>query len=268
MNDQEIERLQCKTPEARFLSILEREYDVAPRVARALLEEAVTCLVEASKPLPPGQVRVILARRQATAARSLRDTPTVEVVWTVDAGHEDGQVLLEHGSTALRQVRIQRLLDEAIDQGAVATQEDLAHALHVSVRTIKRDCLELQGEGVYLPTRGNVHGIGRGQTHKARIVGRWLAGETLDQIALHTHHCVSSVQRYVQAFARVMQLHSQGFPEGEIAQLLQISIPLVREYLAVYQQHDSPASRERLEEQLQRLGRASQQRPAPKKGGL
>lgn len=268
MNDQEIERLQSKTPEARFLSILEREYDVAPRVARALLEEAVTCLVEASKPLPAGQVRAILAKRQATAAHSLRDTPTIQVIWTVDAGREDQEVLLEHGSCALRRVRIERLLAEAMEQGAVATQEDLAHALHVSLRTIKRDWVALQGEGAYLPTRGYVQGIGRGQTHKARIVGRWLDGETYDQIALHTHHSVASVQRYVQAFTRVMQLQRQGCTEGEIAQLLEISIPLVREYLVVYQQHDSPASRERLKEQLGRLGRASQKQPACQKGGL
>ena len=77
----------------------------------------------------------------------------------------------QHGSPTLRRVRIQRLLDEALAQGAVATQEDLAQALHVSLRTIKRDCAA-QAQEVYLPTRGNLHGIGRGQTHKAQI-GRW-----------------------------------------------------------------------------------------------
>jgi DNA-binding NarL/FixJ family response regulator len=88
-----------------------------------------------------------------------------------------------------------------------------------------------------------------------------LAGESYDQIARQTHHSLSSVQRYVQAFLRVMQLHRQGLAVVEIALLLQIGQPLVKEYLAIYQQHDSPFARQRLAEQLQRLN----QRPAGQK---
>jgi DNA-binding CsgD family transcriptional regulator len=147
-------------------------------------------------------------------------------------------------------------LDEALAQGAVATQEDLASALQVTIRTIKRDCADLKAEGIYLPTRGNLHGIGRGQTHKAQIVGRWLRGETYDQIALHTHHSLSSIRRYVQTFVRVVHLYHQGFSQEQIALLLQISLPLVKEYLAVNRQHTEPVYQERLTAQIQRLGRA------------
>jgi predicted transcriptional regulator len=86
------------------------------------------------------------------------------------------------------------------------------------------------------------------------IVGRWLAGETYDQVARQTHHSVGSVQRYVQAFVRVMQLQERGMSRVEIALLLQVSQPLVAEYLAIHQQHDTPFARQRLAEQLQRLG--------------
>jgi hypothetical protein len=134
-----------------------------------------------------------------------------------------------------------------------ASQEDLARVLQVSVRTIKRDCAYLENQGIYLPTRGNLKGIGRGQTHKALIVGRWLRGESYDQIARATHHAVVSVQRYVQAFVRVIQLHQQGLDKEEIALLLQIGWPLVADYLAIYQAHDSPLARERLAAHIQRL---------------
>ena len=185
----------------------------------------------------------------------------VEVVWTIDAGPEDYEVLEQYGRQAMRRYRIQRLLDEAVSQGGAATQEDLARALSVSVRTIKRDCADLEKEGIYLPTRGNLRGIGRGQTHKALIVGRWLTGETYDQIARQTHHSLSSVRRYVQAFVRVMQLQSQGLSAVEIGLLLQIGQPLVKEYLAIYRQHDTPFAQQRLAEQLQRLN----QRPGGQK---
>ena len=258
MNEHEIERLQAKTPQQRFLCVLERDFQYAPKIAEAILEEAQSCLAGGTETLRPGQVRVVLVRQGAGHGQPLSDTPTLEITWTVDAGAEDRQVLARHGRQALRQVRLQRLLDEAVEQGGVATQEDLAQVLHTSARTIKRDFVELQARGNYLPSRGNLQGIGRGQTHKAQIIGRWLQGETYDQLALHTHHCPASIQRYLKAFVQVVELHRQGFADSQIALLLQTGLPLAREYLAIYQQQDSPACRERLENQLQRLNRASQ----------
>jgi len=254
MNENEIARLQAKTVEQRFMNVLQDEFHQAPRVAEAILHEAQHCLLENEEMLRPGQMRVILADRRAGHGRKLKQTATVEAVWTVDAGAEDDEVLLQHGREALRRLRIQRLLTEAVEQGGAASQEDLARVLSVSVRTIKRDWAALEKQGVYLPSRGNLRGIGRGQTHKALIVGRWLAGETYDQVARQTHHSVSSVQRYVQAFVRVMQLQERGLGWAEIALLLQVSQPLVAEYLAIYQQHNTPFARQRLAEQLQRLG--------------
>jgi len=253
MEQQTIERLQVKTPEQRFLSILENEFHEPPRVAQALLEEAQACLLGTAQHLRPGQRRVILTRRDAGPGRGLTETPMAEVIWTVDAGLEDLDVQHRHGHAALRRVRILRLVNEALDQEAVATQEDLAHALHVSVRTIKRDCACLKAQGFEIPTRGNVQGIGRGQTHKAQIVGRWLRGETYDQIALHTRHSPSSIRRYVQTFVRVVHLHGQGLDDHQIAMLLGIGSPLVAEYLVIHRENDSPACQERLEAQLKRL---------------
>jgi hypothetical protein len=233
---------------------LEQEFELAPRVAQVLLEEAKVSLQGTrSDLLRPGQLRVILVKRDAGHGRALRETETMEVSWTVDSGLEDEEIRQRHGQRALRRVRIQRLLVEAVEQGAAATQEDLARVLNVSLRTIKRDCAALQTQGIYLPTRGNLHGIGRGQTHKAQIIGRWLRGETYDQITLHTHHCPVSIQRYIQAFLRLVRLHLQGFSTNQIGMLLQLSSALVREYLTVYQQHDTPDCRERLQDHLQRL---------------
>lgn len=254
MQDGVIARIEAKTSEQRFAHMLEREFEFAPRVAQVILEEAKASLQGTrSDLLRPGQLRVILAKRDAGHGRALRETETMEVTWTVDTGPEDEAVRQRHGQQGLRRVRIQRLLVEALEQGAVATQEDLARVLNVSLRTIKRDCVALQARGIYLPTRGNLHGIGRGQTHKAQIIGRWLRGETYDQIALHTHHCPVSIQRYVQAFLRLVRLHLRGFSTHQIGMLLQLSPALVRDYLTIYQQHDTPDCQERLQEHLQRL---------------
>ena len=262
MDSQTIERFQAKTPEQRYLNVLEQDFDQPPRVARILLEEAQMCLLGPGRALRPGQTRVILADLNAGHGQPLGQTATTEVTWTTNAGQEDRQVLQQYGPVELRRTRIQRLLDEAVVQGAAATQEDLAQALHVSVRTIKRDCKELEAQGICLPTRGKLKGIGRGQTHKAQIVGRWLRGETYDQIMLHTRHSLFSVKRYVHSFVRVADLHRQGFSESEIALLLELSAYLVGEYLTVQEMAGFQMFVAKLDEELVDLLKAPSNAPA------
>jgi hypothetical protein len=264
MNNTATERQQIKTPEQRFLQVLEADFGQAPRVSEAILEEAQRCLYGQRTALRPGQVRVLLTAMDAGPGRALRETELREVVWTIDAGAEDLQVRQEQGPAGVRRVRLQRLAEEAVEQGGVATQEDLARALNVSTRTVKRDSKALEARGVLLPTRGRMKGIGRGQTHKAQIVGRWLRGETYDQIQLHTRHSLVSIKRYVQSFVRVVDLHQQDLPESQIAFVLQVSNYLVGEYLALYHQYDTVEYRARLTEQIERLRRA----PSEKKGAL
>ena len=99
------------------------------------------------------------------------------------------------------------------------------------------------------------------EPNRASLVG---GGESDDQLALSTHHRLSSIQRYIQLFVRVVALHEQEQQRSsQIAFLLQWSVRLVAEHLLVYQQLSEPAQRQRLSEQLQRL----QAREA-KKGGL
>jgi len=258
MKAEENARLKAKTPEQRFKQILQGEFAFSPKMAALVLQEAQEHLLGKPEHIRPGQMRVILAAREARHGQTLRETPTQEVVWTVDAGEDDRNVLAKHGSVVLRRQRLLRLLDEALEQGAVATQEDLAQVLQVTTRTIKRDFAHLHAEGAWLPSRGYLKGIGRGQSHKAQIVSRWLHGESYDQLERHTHHTSGSIRRYVQTFLRVLQLHRQGFESAQIATLVQIGQPLVQEYLTLWQENDTPATRERLADQLQRLKRPAQ----------
>ena len=263
MDKSESQRLQAKSREQRFLNVMEQEFNFAPKIAQALLADAQDFLFGQSVHLKTGQMRVILLKRDAAHGRSLRELATKEVTLTVNAGKEDRQVENEHGPIALRRTRLQRLLHEAVEQGTVATQEDIASALHVSVRTIKRDCAALQEQDIFLPTRGNLQGIGRGQTHKSQIIGHWLRGETYDQIALQAQHSVTCIKRYVQMFVRVVQFHRKSFSLGEISLAVQIGEALVKEYLTIYQQNDTPFCRQRLNDQLKRF---STTQTEPKKG--
>ncbi len=259
------QRTQAKTSASQLQQKLESEFDIPRRIAEVIVSEAEACLQVSGEQLVSGQRWVLLASREAGHGQAISETALKRVCWTLDDGAADSATYASHGAVRLRRVRIQRLLGEAVEQGALATQEDLATALTVDVRTIKRDCCELEAAGVWLPLRGNIRSIGRGQTHKAQIVGRWLAGETYDQLMRSTHHHVSCITRYVQAFVRVVSLHQEGLPDAQIAHLIQAGLPLVREYLTLYQQYDAPHYRERLSEQLQRIQGSHQANKTQKK---
>jgi len=251
-----IARQVSKTEEAHLLAQLEQEFDFAPRIAQAIVEEAQAVLSRPLDELGSGQIWVYLVKRESGHGKSLQESETKAIRWTIDAGAEDQEVLSKYGRVALRRVRIQRLLSEAVEQDALASQEDLAHVLHVTVRTIKRDCKALAEQGLSLPLRGNVHGIGRGQSHKALIISRWLQRETYDQLARSTKHTVVSIRRYVQTFLRIVEFHQAGFSAAEIVHLAQCGFALVEEYLTIYQQCDDPLSQAKLQEELVRFRRS------------
>jgi DNA-binding Lrp family transcriptional regulator len=250
------ERLAHKTPEAAFLHVLQDEFNFSQRVSHELLDTAQTMLVgdTPAATVRPGQVRLVVASLKAPFGPPLAETDKVEVTLTVDTGAEDAAVKVQVGLEGQRRGRILRLTEEALDQGGVLTQEDLARVLGVEPRTIRRDVQSLKAEGHLVHTRGQVKGVGRGQTHKVRIIELWLERAGYDQIARRMYHSPQSIQRYVSLFLRVVLLHRQGTPVKEIAFLTQTSARLVEDYQAVYQAALAvPHRHEKLEEDVARV---------------
>jgi hypothetical protein len=263
------ERLGQKTPGAAFLGVLEQEFHFSPRLAKDVLAAAEEMLVGSGEGLRPGQVRQIVARLEAPFGPGLAETATVEVTLTVDAGEEDAVVKGREGLGGQRRGRIVRLVAEAIEQGGVLTQEDLARALGVDSRTIRRDVRRLKAEGHLLPTRGQLKGVGRGQTHKVRIIELWLDREGYDKIARWLHHSPQAIKRYVNAFLRIVSLHEKGTAAAEIAFLTKTTARLVADYLAVYQAAQAlPHRQEKLAEELARVNPSGQTAECEKKGGM
>jgi hypothetical protein len=281
------DRLAVKTPEASFLHVMREEFNPSTssghrfslRVSREVLNTAQEMLVGGvpSSVVRPGQacpersrrVRLVVASLKAPFGPPLGETEKVEVTLTVDAGAEDAEVKAREKREELRRGRILRLIEEALEQGGVLTQEDLARALRVAARAIRRDVRVLKAEGHLIHTRGRLKGVGRGQTHKVhpersrrvRIIELRLDREGYDKIARWMHHSPQAIKRYVSTFLRVVVLHRQGTPVEEIAFLTQTSVRLVREYLAVYEAAMGvPHRREKLEEELARV--TARQKPS------
>jgi hypothetical protein len=264
------DRLAIKTPEASFLHVLQSEFEFSPRLCREVLSAAQEMLVGSApaSTVRPGQVRLVVASLHAPFGPPLEETAKVEVTLTVDAGPEDVQVKAREGAARLREGRILRLTEEALGQGGVLTQEDLARALGIDVRTIRRSVKALKAQGHLVQTRGAMQGVGRCQSHKVRIIELWLEREGYDKISRWVHHSPQSIQRYVSIFLRIVVLYRKGTPLGEIAFLTRSSERLVQEYLGVYEAAmGDPQRREKLEEELARVMIGQELPQAGEKGG-
>jgi DNA-binding Lrp family transcriptional regulator len=273
MEHSTIDRLAVKTLDQRFRRELESGFEMAPRVSQGILDLAKEVFsldavsTDGAGRLRPGQIRQVIAAAGTPPGRPLSQIELVEVVWTIDAGEEDLEVLRQHGREALRRVRVLRLAEEAQDQGGDATQEDLAKALGVSPRTIRSDIAALAAEGYCVTTRGKLQGVGRGQTHKALIVELYLKRYTYTEIMRRIRHSAYAIKRYIQAFGRVVMLTRKGLNGHEIAHAVGISERLTREYLSLYQRYDTPEYQDRLAEIVQMISGGVRESVATAKGG-
>jgi len=171
----------------------------------------------------------------------------------------------QYGLRALRKLLVSRLCFEAYQQGALLAQEDLCRLLFLSRATVQRLLAEYRHHDDYIPTRGNYHDIGPARSHKYQAVRLYLQGHQPTRVALRLCHSLSSVERYLDAFCRVMTALDEGFSVPAIARFTGHSPRLVREYQALYATVKDDVA---YQEPLNALRRRIQGCQGPLKGGL
>jgi predicted transcriptional regulator len=156
------------------------------------------------------------------------------VVLTLDAP-DDMDVYRRHNLITWRRHVIRRICDEAYDQRAPLTIKDMTRILKVSYSTIKRDIKELNKQYT-VPTRGVVKDIGP-TSHKTRIVEMYLQRYTETEIEKNMRHSLSSIEHYINDFARVAILTKRGESIDNIRLIVGISERLIKEYQELYNRY-------------------------------
>ena len=225
-----LNREQIKSSDGEFIWELENLYELSPKLSEQLLLTAKQCLVREYQ-LKEGQIEVTVVGIEQRAGKVIEKLEKKRVVLTIDGGKEDIEVKREFGRIGLRQIRIIRITEEAVEQAGVLSQEDLSRYLSISVRTIKRDIQKIKQRGVGVITRGYLHNIGRGQTHKVKIIGMYLDGKTYSEIKLTTRHSIGAIKRYIERFIKVLMCYKRKiYRAREISSMTGISEGLVRQY--------------------------------------
>ena len=235
MDKQALGRLEAKSTEASIIERIQHDFNLAPFLAQMHFERMKGYFEEyLGLECSVGQTNFLALAKDNPPGRKVAECKRLSIRLTVDG--TDDLVALRSGIAALRQSKIQRLTEEADDQGALLTHEDLARLLCCSLATIKRDIAALRMKGLSIPTRGQIKDIGKGVSHKAQIVCDYLAGYTFSDIEMRRRHSIESIRRYCRDFGRVITLHAKNLSVSEIRQATGLSERLIQQYIALYQE--------------------------------
>jgi len=243
-------RLKIKTQEQRLAKLAVEGAGLSPWEAGELVEvvKEVFFAEPQNQPLRSGQMFYECVETSEGAGKPLRECRLARVVLTL---HDPGDIDVanESGADGLRRHCILRLTEEAREQGGLLSQEDLARLLHCDVRTVRRDVRAFREMQIMVATRGQQKDIGPGVSHRGVAIRHWIDGDDTPEIARKINHSLAAVERYIQAFARVVFLGQHRFDCYATALTMGISVAGVKTYLEVLAEHrHSPGFARRLQE--------------------
>lgn len=233
-------RLELKTQDQRLKILAVQGAGLSPWEADILVDvtREVYFAEPGAGPLRTGQMRFECVAAGEGPGKPLKECRMATVVLTVFEPKEDLVLWRQQGQAARRKALVQRLTEEAREQGGLLSQEDLALLLHSDVRTIRRDIRELrEGRGIFVATRGQIQDIGPGVSHKGVAIGHWLSGLEPVEVGRRINHTLHAVERYIHTFCRVVFLVRKGFHPLQIALTVGISSGGVRTFLDIYETH-------------------------------
>lgn len=236
--NEELQRLNEKTLDAQFLTIVQHGLSCSQFEASAVLDvvkEVYFPFLNADDGDPtPGMLTLVALAADEPAGKPVAQCAKRTIRITLHRGQIDDETLQTKGPAAFRRDRIPDILQEAVDQDALLTREDLAYRVFwVAPRTISYDlaAIRRQKPTLPLPLRGTVHDIGPVLSHRVTIIEHALAGQTTTEISRQTHHSPDAIANYLALFTRVIHLRAANFSISEMAFLLHRGVGLITRYV-------------------------------------
>jgi hypothetical protein len=262
MEQEAVARLEPKTAQEAIIGRIAEDLRLTPFLARAYYEQMAEYFrLFAGLDLHDNQLAYCAVAAEEPPGKRIAECARVSVRLTLHAPADFDS----SGATSvseLRQRRLRRLCEEALDQGGLLSQEDLALILTTSESTIKRDLRALRAVGISVPTRGQQRDIGPGVSHKVQTVLGYLRGEDFTQLSRRLCHGKDSMERYLRAFRQVALMSREGLEPALISKACRLSAGLVAQYQALY---DKAVGDEAMQARLRDL--LGSDALSPQKGG-
>ena len=243
------ERLRQKQQDVQFVNRLQAGMNCSPFEAKAILNlvyEVYHPFFDNTASMKPGQILFEVVSVENSAKEKLSDCQMKAVVLTLDAGTNDLEIREREGVIGLRRHRLERIANEAFQQGGLLTVEDIANRLlNCGERTVTRDIKALKDKGICLPLRSIIRDMGRSISHREMIVKHWLLGMEFSEISRRTNHSIEAIANYIEKFKRVVCLAKDNHEISTIAFLVKISVSLAQQYYDLYQTLEIVPNREK-----------------------
>lgn len=229
----------------RHLFVTEFGYENKVIFAEAMIERILETLDAFVKPaalLKPGQLlwMAVVHDGHKHAYQSMKEIPQTPVVLDLVTDEELQALANGEDFRAVRRDRHARLLEQAMAQGGVLAQSDLAAVTLTSRRQVGDDIARFQQtKGHLLPYRGSVQDVGATLSHKVEVARLLEAGHLEPEICqmLSPVHDLRSVENYAQTYKNVLKLLERGFAPSEISAILSIGERLVNAYIEIIREH-------------------------------
>lgn len=111
-------RRQIKSTEGEFIWELKNSNELSPKLSEQILMTAKESLLREYH-LKEGQIEVTVIAIEERTGKLIEKMQKKKVRLTLDYGIEDIEALKEFGRIGLREIKEQRITDEAVDQGGV-----------------------------------------------------------------------------------------------------------------------------------------------------
>ncbi len=135
-------------------------------------------------------------------------------------------------------IRIERLTKSAKKQGALLTVEELAAILNRSTATISKRIKEYhEKHDDLLPLKGYIMDMGRGTTHKKKILELYEQNVQPPDIAKKTDHSMSAVDRYIKDYERIKFLIRRGIEIQQISHMTGRGKSVIKQYIQIYKKY-------------------------------
>ena len=108
----ELGRRQIKSSEGEFIWELKNSYELCPKLSEQILLTAKESLLQEYQ-LKEGQIEVTVIGIEERSGKLIEKMQKKKVRLTIDNGLKDIEALKEYGRIGLREIKIQRITEEA-----------------------------------------------------------------------------------------------------------------------------------------------------------